>query len=54
MSICHWKVNVFQHSRDDSVVVDCDKHFKVSGSLIGLILFGMLIVFRSATYMLML
>ena len=45
MSFCYWKADVFQHSRDDPVFVECDKYIKVSSSLIGLIVLDILTAF---------
>jgi hypothetical protein len=38
MSVGHWKIDVFQHSRDDPVFVKRDKYIKVSRNLTRLIL----------------
>lgn len=44
MSFWHWKVDVFQLSRDDPVFVKYDKSIKVSRSLFELLLLHILTV----------
>lgn len=45
MSFCHWKIDVFQHCRDDPDFVECNQYIKVPISLIGLILLDILDAF---------
>ena len=51
MSFCHWKIDVFQHGRDDPVFVECDQYIKVCRNLMGLILLDVLTDFMCSKYL---